>query len=148
NVAFVATEHDGVYAFDADQGTQYWYDSFIDPAHGITTVPYQELSTPDLYPEIGITGTPVIDSSTDTLYVVVKTKEMRSGVAHYVQKLHALDITTGFERPNSPYTIGDTTFGGPHGGFTDSTAIYVYGQGGGADAGRVFFNAARESQRP
>jgi len=64
NVAFIATEHDGVYAVDADSPTggpdpmhpgQFWYRSFIDRANGITMIPYAELSTPDLFPKIGIT---------------------------------------------------------------------------------------------
>ncbi|HEV3204894.1 MAG TPA: hypothetical protein VGY77_10945, partial [Gemmataceae bacterium] len=158
NVAFLATEHDGVYAFNADSPTggdpmnpgRFWYRSFIDPANGITTIPFQELSTPDIYPEIGITGTPVIDGGTSTLYVVVKTREVRSSVVHYVQKLHALDLATGADRANSPYTIGDTVFlsGGR---YTDTSEIYVLGAGGGSimvgGQSRVYFNAGRENNR-
>src|SRR5262249_37403925 len=109
NVAFIATEHDSVYAFDADTGAQIWHNSYIDPANGITTTPYAELSTPDLFPEIGITGTGVIDPDTSTLYQVVKTREVRAdGGVHYVQKLHALDLATGDEKFGGPYQIGDT----------------------------------------
>jgi hypothetical protein len=161
NVAFVATEHDGVFAFNADSPTggpdplnpgRFWYRSFIDPAHGITTIPFAELSTPDLFPEIGITGTPTIDPATSTLYVVVKTREVRGspGVVHYVQKLHALDLATGADRPNSPYQIGDTVFlsGGQ---YSDTTDIYVRGVGGGSimvgGESRVYFNAGRENNR-
>ncbi len=154
NVAFVATEHDSVYAFDADNGAQLWHDSFIDPAHGITTTPYQELSTPDLFPEIGITGTPVIDPGTSTLYVVVKTKEIRTdGGVHYVQKLHALDLATGTDRPNSPYTIGDThvaSAGATPVFANEATAIMVPGVGsessGGANS-MVPFSAEKENNR-
>ncbi len=154
NVAFVATEHDSVYAFDADSGAQLWHDSFIDPAHGITTIPYQELSTPDLFPEIGITGTPVIDPGTNTLYVVVKTKEIRTdGGVHYVQKLHALDLATGADRPNSPYTIGDThvaSAGATPVFANETTAIMVPGVGsessGGANS-MVPFSAEKEDNR-
>src|SRR5262245_66191806 len=39
NVVFAATEHDSVFAFDADGGGQLWHRSFIDPANGVTTVP-------------------------------------------------------------------------------------------------------------
>ena len=105
NVVYVATENDSVYAFDADQqGPPLWQASFIDTADGITPVPSTDLGTSctDLVPIIGITATPVIDSTSGTLYVVSKVK---LGLGEYQQQLHALDITTGLERANSPVTI-------------------------------------------
>src|SRR5207247_4271495 len=102
NVAFIATEHDSVYTFDADttggaNGFPLWKVPLLDAAHGAasraTTVPSGDISSGDLVPEIGITGTPVIDPATNTIYLVGKTKE--SGT--YVQPLHALDFTTGAE---------------------------------------------------
>lgn len=118
NVVFVATEHNSVYAFDADNqtGTPLWRVSFVDPANGITTVPYQDTASPpgytgpgpvipggcaDLTPEIGISGTPVIDRATGTLYVVAKTKEINGAAVAYEHRLHALDIATGASRPGS-----------------------------------------------
>jgi len=160
NIAFVATEHDSVYAFDlVDSPTlgvtvsQLWQTSFIDPAHGITTIPASELGNPDIVPEIGITGTPVIDGSTNTLYALARTKEVRTQggqpVTHYVQKLYALDLATGAARFGGPYTIGDTTVGGPDGGWTNTTTIVVPGTGDGAGPdGMVRFNAGRQMQRP
>ncbi len=110
NVVYVATEFDSVFAFDADQpGPPLWQTSFADAANGITPVPSTDLGCGDLTPWIGITATPVIDSSTGTLYVISKVK---LGPNSYQQQLHALDITNGLERkPNSPVTITATAPG-------------------------------------
>lgn len=111
NVVYVATEHDSVYAFDADSidgaNTQpLWQVSFIDASAGVTTVPAQNTNCSQIVPEIGITGTPVIDPAAATLYVVAMTLE--SGAYH--QRLHALDITTGAERAGSPVEIQTAGF--------------------------------------
>ena len=111
NVVYVATENDSMYAFDADQaGPALWHTSFIDPAKGVTAVASSDLGSgcDDLVPQIGITATPVIDSVTAVLYVVSKVK---LGPGEYQQQLHALDITTGLEMPNSPVTIAATVTG-------------------------------------
>jgi hypothetical protein len=109
NVVYVATENDSVYAFDADSaGPPLWRTSFIDPDDGITAVPSSDLGCGDLTPIIGITATPVIDSSTGTLYVVSKVK---LGPGSYQQQLHALDITNGLEMPHSPVTISASVSG-------------------------------------
>src|SRR5262249_43352710 len=110
DVVFVATEHDSLYAIDASPagGTVLWKRSFTDittpgysgttpgtninstlGATAIVTVPSGDVNTSDITNEIGITGTPVIDGSTNTLYLVAKTKETIGGAAHYVQRLHA-----------------------------------------------------------
>lgn len=113
NLVFVATEHDSVYAFDADNNLKdpVWKVSFIDPQHGVTTVSQAEVNS-TIYPEIGITSTPVIDPATSTLYVEAATKENGA----FVQRLHALDLATGQEKLGGPVTIAATVSGTGVGG--------------------------------
>jgi len=134
NVVYVATEHDSVYAFDADSNTganalPLWQVNFTNPASGIKTINMQtELACADIVPEVGITGTPVIDTSSNTLYVVARTKE--NGL--FVQRLHALDVTTGAEK-----------FGGPV-----SIQAQVPGTGVGSSGGFLAFDTLQHNQRP
>ena len=104
NVVFVATEHDSVYAFDADsQLDPLWHVNFTNPAEGVTTTSASQVQCSAIAPEIGITATPVIDPAAGTIYVVAMTAE--GPTQQYVQRLHALDITTGAERAGSPVEI-------------------------------------------
>ena len=135
NVVYVATEHDTVYAFDADglSASPLWQVSFINPAAGVTTVPAADTGEGgDIAPEIGITSTPVIDQGSGTLYVVAKTKEVVGGTTSYVQRLHALDLTTGAEKFGGPVALQAT----------------VPGTGDGASGGQLPFSALHENQRP
>jgi hypothetical protein len=107
NVVYVATLHDSVYAFDAQdkQGANalpLWHVNFLDPANGITTVPVaDENCIVSGYSEFGINGTPVVDLSRHAIYVLAMTKENGA----YVHKLHALDLSTGAELFGGPVTI-------------------------------------------
>lgn len=113
NVVYVVTEHDSVYAFDADSNLPpLWQVSFL--SSGVTTVPASDTGCSQIAPEIGITSTPVIDPQSGTIYVVAMTLE--SG--DYVQRLHALDITTGSERSGSPVVIQASVPGTGEGGTT------------------------------
>ena len=100
NVLYVVTEHDSVYAIDADSGTVYQHVSLI-PSGGSTVNSSSDLGCGDLVPEVGITGTPVIDSVSGTLYVVAKSKVGGS----IVQYLHALDVAMLTEKFNGPVNI-------------------------------------------
>jgi len=95
-VIYVATEPYSVYAFDADCGSTsaLWHTSLL--GTGSTTMPCTKKGQPQcdttiLAPEPGITATPVIDTSKNTVFVGAQTVE--NGV--YKQKLHGLDIRTG-----------------------------------------------------
>jgi Chitobiase/beta-hexosaminidase C-terminal domain len=136
NVVFVATEHDSVFAFDADSNTganalPLWQITLLDAAHGAapgaSTVPNQDTDSGDLTPEIGITSTPVIDPNSGTIYVEGKTNENGG----YVQRLHALDITNGAEKFNGPAVL----------------AASVPGNGNGSSNGVLNFDPLWELQR-
>lgn len=138
NVIYVATVNDSVYAFDADDASvtaPYWKVNFTNAnavaprntdmsALGSCGGNYNDFSG-----AMGIVGTPVIDPVAGTIFLVARTKENGST---FVQRLHALDITTGAERPNSPVVI---------------TATYP-GNGDGSVGGIVSFDPARNNQRP
>jgi hypothetical protein len=96
NVVFVCTENNSVYALDADTaGITYWQTNLGTPFTSVCG---------DLSPVLGITGTPVIDLSSGTLYVDTK---LAAGPAH---KLHALDLTTGSEKFGGPATVSASNF--------------------------------------
>ncbi|MDQ2844616.1 MAG: PQQ-binding-like beta-propeller repeat protein [Acidobacteriota bacterium] len=122
NVVFVATQGDSVYAFDADTNTPLWHAYLLDEAHGATpgatTINNQNNPGDDpctaqapgqanISPQYGVTSTPVIDPSSNTMYVVASSKENGS----FIHRLHAIDITTGNERPQGPTVISGSVTG-------------------------------------
>jgi uncharacterized protein YjdB len=108
NVLYVATENDSVYAFDADtHGAPLWQISLLKSGE----VP---LNGSDVAPKQGVTSTPVIDPTTNTLYVVSSQKSASAGSFF---RLSALDITTGAQKFGGPVTIQASVAG------TNSTAV-------------------------
>ncbi len=137
NVVFVATSHNTVYAFDADTKScvKYWNVSLMNA--GETFVSNTDVGSDDIFTDIGIVGTPVIDASTNTLYVVSKSKTTATActpATSCFQRLHALSLIDGSEK-----------FGGPA---NITAAISVPGTGDGSSGGNVTFNTLRENQRP
>ena len=135
NVLFVATEHDQVYAFDVNSGQQLWRTNFLSTAgirYVISPVSSGDVGCGDLVPEIGITGTPAIDTTTGTLYLVAKTKQY-DRVTHttsFYQTLHALDVKTGLDKV-APHIISAT----------------AHGNGTGSIGGILTFDPLVEAQR-
>jgi hypothetical protein len=126
NVLYIETEHDSVYAIDADSGAVYAQVSLI-PAGGSTQNSSSDIGCGDLVPEVGITGTPVIDPATGTLYVIASSKVNGS----FFQYLHALDVATLSEKLGGPVNIQAS----------------VPGTGYDSSGGVVTFNARLENQR-
>ena len=130
NLIIVATEHDSVYAFDAGHTTTtpLWHTSFL--INGATSVPSSVVypgAFVDITPEVGITGTPVVDLASGSLYVSAMTFE--NGAC--VHRLHKLDITTGKEKV--PPVVETAT---------------IPGTGDGSVNGSLTFRALTANQRP
>jgi hypothetical protein len=140
DVVIVATEHDSLYAFDADvhagadvpagTGAPLWHTSLLAPGArpmlaGTDKVANNQLCD-SIVPEVGITGTPVIDWSSRTLYAVAL--DVESGRLTY--RLHAVDIATG--APRRPSVVISAT---------------VDGRGLDAAHGTVTFTPSRAQQR-
>ena len=146
NVIVVATQHDSVYVFDADANpcVMYWHANLLDTLHGGTAgeapVTWNDVGYcyGDIYPEVGVTGTPVIDSSTNTIYLVSASENnaQNSGKCvgasgNFYHRLHALDVASGSEKYNAPVTI----------------AASVPGTGDGSVNGMVSFRSQLEHNR-
>jgi hypothetical protein len=125
NVVYVATMNDSVYAFDADSATgsnanPLWHTSFL--GSGVTPVPIklQGCGGTTFWTQVGIVSTPVIDTTSGTIYVVAKTYEN----SKFVHRLHALDVTTGREQTGSPIVItASYEYGGTNYVFEDMMQV-------------------------
>ncbi|HLX65153.1 MAG TPA: Ig-like domain-containing protein, partial [Planctomycetota bacterium] len=104
NVVYVATMHNSVYAFDADLPNQPAYWQVTMNGTGETSSPNNLLAGSDnnMYPEVGVTSTPVIDKTTNTIYVLAFSK---TSTPTYMHRLHALDLSTGAEKFGGPVLI-------------------------------------------
>jgi hypothetical protein len=133
NMVYVATQNDSLYAFDADglSRTALWQVSFINPSAGITPVSCKTdgktAISCGVYPIYGINSTPVIDPSTNTMYLVTRTDNN----GKFFQTLHAIDITTGAEKFGGPVNISGS----------------VPGTGAGSKNGIVYFDTLKDVQR-
>lgn len=168
NIMIVATQHDSVYVFDADANpcVLYWRVNLLDTLHGGTAgeapVTWNDVGQcfGDIYPEIGVTGTPVIDTATNTIYVVSASESNASNSGscivasgNFFHRLHALDVFTGSEKYNAPVTIAasvpGTGDGSVNGMISFSSQLHHNRSGLAELGGRVYVMfAAHEDATP
>jgi hypothetical protein len=127
NVLYVATEHNSLYAFDADGGSLLWQVRLQKAGE----TPSDDRGCSQVTPEIGITSTPVIDLSAPPNGIIYAVSMSKDVSANYHQRLHALDITTGIEQ-----------FGGP----VDIQAAFP-GSGDNSSNGKVIFDPKQYKER-
>ena len=138
NVLYVVTMNDVLYAFDADHnspnGGLLWSVDFRNPGAGVTPIPITDIvgfNDGNIVGNVGIESTPVIDLSSNTLYLVARTKEVSGTTTNYVARLHAIDITSGGEKFGGPMLIQGS----------------VPGTGGGSSGGTLSFDPLMHNQR-
>ena len=131
NVVFIATVNNSVYAYDGDSGALYWHKSFS--AAGMRAPKNIDMTGAcggqyeDFSGNIGIVSTPVIDSASQTMYLVARS----TNGSTFVQNLHAINLADGSERSGSPVKI----------------TASVPGTGDGNVSGVVNFDPQRNNQR-
>jgi hypothetical protein len=168
NLVIVATENASVYAIDADSGAIVWQTSLLTTglagATSITVIPASDTGTTLISPLIGITGTPVIDGTTNMLFVCASTKQIinnATSTPSYVYGIYQIDITNGDATANANIVasnlFADTIYNGSAYTFrtnNDPTAAqdpFVFGTGNGEitvnGTKRVYFNGFKELDR-
>ena len=135
NVLYVVTMNDIVYAFDADSnavnGGILWTLNLANSANQVTPIPIADIvnaNNLNIVGNVGIESTPVIDTSSNTMYLVARTKEISGSNTNYVARLHALDITTGAEKFGGPVVVQGSVPGtgqGSSGGTSDLQPPYT-----------------------
>ena len=132
NIVYIATVNNSVYAFDAENGDAIWYKNFnttfYRPVRNTDMTGACGGSYVDFSGNMGIVGTPVIDSAAQLLYFVSR---MTSGSGTYLQQLHSVSILDGSEQNGSPMTI--------------SASMNGYGDGN--KAGVINFDSQKQNQR-
>jgi len=131
NVVYIATVNNTVWAYDADNGKAYWHVNYTQPGMAVPNAsnvtsgwcsPYLDFTK-----NMGIVGTPVIDSAAHTMYFVARSTDG----ANFVQYLHAVSIIDGSEQAGSPVQISAS----------------MNGTGDGSVNGKVSFDPHRNNQR-
>jgi PQQ-like domain len=107
----VATENDKVYGLDPATGTQQWMTDLGSPWNP------QDVGCGDIAPSIGTTSTPVIDTTTHTVYLTHKTYV--GGAAAWF--MDALDVTNGQERQGFPVQLSGAADNAPSISFNPKT---------------------------
>ncbi|MDB5140330.1 MAG: hypothetical protein JWR12_2246 [Mucilaginibacter sp.] len=131
NVVFIATVNNSVYAFDGDNGTLYWKRNYT--VQGMRPPKNTDMTGAcggqyeDFSGNIGIVGTPVIDSAAQIIYFVARSTDGTS----YTQYLHAVNILNGSDMAGSPVKINPT----------------YQGNGDGSTNNLITFDAQRQNQR-
>jgi len=138
NVVYVVTMNDVIYALDADSNTinggVLWKVDLRNPAAGVTAIPIANIvgsNGLNIVGNVGIESTPVIDLTSNTIYLVARTMEVSGSTTNYVARLHALDITTGSEKLGGPTVIQAS----------------VPGSGQGSSGGTLTFSSFFQNQR-
>jgi hypothetical protein len=127
NVLFVATEHDVVYAYDADSTNLFWQASML----GSNETTSDDHGCNQVTPEIGITATPVIDRQFGPYGTIFVVGMSMDGSGNYFQRLHALDLGTGADRLPAV-----------------TVAATYPGSGANSSGGNVIFDPSQYKERP
>jgi outer membrane protein assembly factor BamB len=140
NLVFVATAGDSLYAFNTVTGQLAWQTNFLKP--GEATLPMELIQTG----VNGTTSTPLIDPSTNTIYLTTTESYNAGKIVHFTKTLHAVDMSDGHEQSGSPVIIADTGY--KHGKPGSFFGPSVKGTGAARFKGKVRFLVPRELQRP